>query len=538
MSDIESFDLQPDDFQPVKRKRQTKEQALYGVFYQENEEETGNYQKNVTFDEGKPLENEEKPGNRREKGFETQLEAKELEEMYGKGYEMLRKAGFTVGKGLGKHEQGTVAPVQIQTRRKNEGLNIEKSSPGGKSREIKRDKERWRKGYRRPKVEMEELDRLVEEYRQENREETDEDCRELTLETAVLRYRQEVVETERLLRHQQDLVISSAYDILQTQRSLASLESRLESLRQLSTYVTDRLDLSLDLSGLRILFKSIQEHFPALWQDLDIVRRVAVPMAVKGFAGEWQRWSVSSDYMMLKTEAEEWSHWLGSDASPIFLEWERSLQRFLQTRWKAKEETGSLIDALEAWKPILPTDTLTRIQGCLVDILHSEVERWEPTREKVPIHTWVHPWLTLLDLQELWPLLLQKLSRALQPWQPIDQSAYVVLSPWKPVLGKLWEPFCLRHILPKLAHAVSRIEINPQSQEIETMERVMDWATVLPERYFIDMLRSEFFPRWKSTLEHWLRNADDSGLTEIQTWYEGWQSLIPKHLLDLSEAFR
>jgi len=537
MSDVEAFEVEPEDFGPQKRKPQTKEEALYGVFFERQEEE-GNLQKPVNFTSGQSLQTPER-GETREKGFEEQLQAKELQDMYGKGYTMLRKAGFKVGQGLGKHEQGAVAPVQIQVRKKNAGLHLEKTHNDSKSASVRSDQQRWRKGYVRPAVPKDLLDELLTQYQEVTGEEDASPVSQqaLTLAGAVRRYRQEVVETERLIRHNQDVLVSAAYDTLQTQRNITQLHTRLDALQELSQYVTDRLDSSLDLAGLLVLFQSIAERFPTLWQDLDAVRRVAVPMAVKAFGTVWQRWTVTSDYVLLRTEAGQWAKWLGAEAVAVFSEWEKSLQRFIQTRWKAKEETGRLIDALEEWQAVVPAESLSRVKGCLVDVLKTEVERWEPTREKVPIHTWLHPWLPLLDLQELWPPLLQKLSRALQPWQPSDQSAFVVLSPWKPVLGKLWETFCLRNILPKLAYALSTLEINPHAQEIQTFERVMDWAEVLPERHFADMLRTEFYPRWKATLEHWLLHVDESALPEIQTWYEGWQSLVPKTLLDLSQAF-
>jgi hypothetical protein len=542
MSDIETFEVEPEDLAPTKHRRQTKEEAVYGVFYQkEVEEEDGNLQKPVNFTSGQTLQTGNERGETREKGFEEQLQAKDLEGMYGKGFAMLKKAGFKVGQGLGKHEQGAVTPVQIQIRKKNAGLHIEKSQIGSKGAPVQPDQQRWRKGYKRPAVPKDLLDQLLGQYEQEITADEDaivpESQQILSLTGAVVRYRQEVVETERLIRHNQDVLVSAAYDLLQTQQSITHLHSRLAALSELAQYVTDRLDTAQDLSSLLVFFQSIAERFPTLWQDLDAVRRVAVPMAVKSFGTQWQRWTVVSDYLMLRLEAEEWGKWLGDDAVAIFVEWEKSIQRFIQTRWKAKEETGRLIDALEAWKAVVPIETMSRVKGCLIDVLKLEVERWEPTREKVPIHTWLHPWLPLLDLQELWSPLLQKLGRALQPWQPCDQSAFVVLSPWKPVLGKLWDTFCLRNILPKLAHALSNIQINPQDQEIETFERVMDWAEVLPERHFAEMLRTEFYPRWRTTLEHWLLHVDEAALSEIQTWYEGWQSLVPKNLLDLSQAF-
>ena len=64
--------------------------------------------------------------------------------------------------------------------------------------------------------------------------------------------------------------------------------------------------------------------------------------------------------------------------------------------------------------------------------LWQAVEAWEPRRETVPLHAWLHPWLPMLQarLQDLHPGIRFKLATALQQWHPADQSAMALLSPW------------------------------------------------------------------------------------------------------------
>lgn len=63
--------------------------------------------------------------------------SKEYSKTFGKGFAMLKKIGFQVGKGLGVKEQGITQPVEIKKRERNKGisneadfLNLNKASVG------------------------------------------------------------------------------------------------------------------------------------------------------------------------------------------------------------------------------------------------------------------------------------------------------------------------------------------------------------------------------------------------------------------------
>lgn len=84
------------------------------------------------------------------------------------------------------------------------------------------------------------------------------------------------------------------------------------------------------------------------------------------------------------------------------------------------------------------------------------MENWNPLTDTVPIHSWIHPWLPLMQarLEPLYSPIRSKLSSALQKWHPSDSSAKLILQPWKEVFTPgSWEAFMVKNIVPKLGES-------------------------------------------------------------------------------------
>ena len=103
----------------------------------------------------------------------------------------------------------------------------------------------------------------------------------------------------------------------------------------------------------------------------------------------------------------------------------------------------------------------------LLPKLNDAVVKWDPLRETIPIHTWIHPWLTILKdgLQPVYIPIRQKLMNALQHWHPSDGSAQAILSPWHNVFDEpSWDQVMVRCIVPKLLYVmqvlVSSFKVN------------------------------------------------------------------------------
>uniref|UniRef100_A0A8D0AUT6 Tuftelin-interacting protein 11 n=1 Tax=Sander lucioperca TaxID=283035 RepID=A0A8D0AUT6_SANLU len=194
---------------------------------------------------------------------------------------------------------------------------------------------------------------------------------------------------------------------------------------------------------------------------------------------------------------------------------------------------GPMVDCVEVWAPLLPVWILDHLMEQLIlPRLQREVDNWNPLTDTVPIHSWIHPWLPLLQsrLEPLYPPIRSKLSNALQRWHPSDASARLILQPWKDVFTPgAWEAFMVKNIIPKLALCLEELVINPHQQQMEPFHWVMDWEGMLSPSSLVSLLDKNFFTKWLQVLCSWLSNSPN--YEEITKWYLGWKSMFSDALL-------
>ncbi|KIZ04951.1 Tuftelin-interacting protein 11, partial [Monoraphidium neglectum] len=107
---------------------------------------------------------------------------------------------------------------------------------------------------------------------------------------------------------------------------------------------------------------------------------------------------------------------------------------------------------LDAWEGLLTPAALGHVLlGLVLPRISAAVERWDPRQ-----------------LEALYPTIRHRLASALTQWHPGDDSARVLLAPWRRVFEAAdWDGLLARSIAPKLALALQELVINPAQQDLD-----------------------------------------------------------------------
>lgn len=184
-----------------------------------------------------------------------------------------------------------------------------------------------------------------------------------------------------------------------------------------------------------------------------------------------------------------------------------------------KQFGSECVNLLVEWSPLVPGWILENVlEQIVLPKLIAEVEQWNPLTDRVPIHTWIHPWLPLMKERldsTLFPTIRFKLANALMSWHPSDESARAILRPWRPPVWSQpqWDAFMVRSILPKLEYALCQELILTREDDIEQVPEawqwVASWIDLTATAHFVDLLERCFFPKWFQLLSSWLNSKPD-----------------------------
>ncbi|MBN3311825.1 TFP11 protein, partial [Atractosteus spatula] len=361
---------------------------------------------------------------------------------------------------------------------------------------------------------------------------------------------QDILQSARRLQHERDMVVSLSHEsaaleetLKQERVALGRLEHVLELVEK--SEEGQGQDGPLTLEECAQIFEKLQADYYQEYKMLglaDLAAAVVHPLLREELRG----WDPLKDGTRGLEEVGRWRAVLESGQLPHSradnqlmdpyhrLLWEVwvPLVRSAVSQWQPRN-VGPMVDFLDSWAPLLPIWILDNILETLIfPKLQREVESWNPLTDTVPIHSWLHPWLPLLQgrLEPLYPPIRSKLASALQRWHPSDGSARLILQPWKDVFTPgAWEAFMVKNIVPKLALCLSELVVNPHQQLMDPLYWVLDWEGMLSLSCLVSLLDKHFFPKWLQVLCSWLSNSPN--YEEITRWYLGWKSVFSDAVL-------
>nr|XP_023918473.1 septin and tuftelin-interacting protein 1 homolog 1-like [Quercus suber]POF02797.1 septin and tuftelin-interacting protein 1 like 1 [Quercus suber] len=413
----------------------------------------------------------------------------------GIGMKLLQKMGYKGG-GLGKNAQGIVTPIEPKLRPKNMGMGF---NDFNETEDKKKKKKKGLMGSECVGVERVKEKRLWSTKKKKVEDEEE----------------KFVTEAERQFYSMVEIL--NVLDQLEEDNSTGELT--LDSLAELFIQLKSRFAEDYKLCNLSVIACSY-----------------ALPLFIRVFQG----WDPLQNPFHGFEIVSLWKSLLLSDQEFTATPYSQLISQVLlpavrlsvNNTWQAREPEP-MLRFLDSWQKLLLPSVLHYILDYIVmPKLNSAVGCWEPLRETVPIHLWVHPWLQYLGhkLEGIFETIRFKLSQVLVAWHPSDASAYTILSPWKAVFDSAsWEDLMSRFIVPKLQLILQEFQLNPANQKLDEFHWVMKWASDIPSHLMVVMMVRFFFSKWQQVLYHWLQASPD--FAEITNWYLGWKELLPKELL-------
>ncbi|XP_019182507.1 PREDICTED: septin and tuftelin-interacting protein 1 homolog 1-like [Ipomoea nil] len=498
----------------------------------------------------------------------------------GIGMKLLEKMGYKGG-GLGKNEQGITAPIEAKLRPKNMGMGFNdykeikvpalQESEAAKSAPLpahKREKP-WLKQASKKKVCITVEELLARKQEQgvnvvqkvydmrgpqvrvltnlENLN-AEEKARESDIPMAELQHNMglmvdlaelEFLKIDRDLRNEREKVVALQKEKEKLQAVAVHQKKQIENMEYIMNEL-DRIDKAskegtLTLDSLVNSFLDLQQRYADDYK-LSKLSSIACSYAIPLFIRVFQGWDLPQNPTHGLKIVSSWKNLLQDNSSlysQLFMEvFFPAIRISVTNTWQARDPEP-MLRFLDSWEKLLPPIVLhTILDNIVLPKLAAAVDSWDPRRETIPIHSWIHPWLPFLGqtkLESCFNTIRCRLESVLHAWHPSDISAYYILSPWKTVFDpSSWGKLMARFIVPKLVAVMHEFQVYPANQNLDQFHWVRTWAAAIPIHQMLPLM-DIFFDKWQQVLYHWL--CSNPNFEQVTQWFLGWKQLLPPQLL-------
>ena len=290
------------------------------------------------------------------------------------------------------------------------------------------------------------------------------------------------------------------------------------------------------VAALHPMFRDAMLSWDPLQNPSSIVGYVQRLRHILGLTSDQESKALQNGHSLARSQTKSTSHY----ETLIYTLWLPQLRSTITNDWDV-HEPQPLITLIEAWRSVLPPFILSNvIDQLIVQCLTTAVSHWKPrnsprhkSRHSEPPHVWLFPWLPYLSEQHTNPKshsglltdVKRKFRTVLDTWD-LAQSVPSWLPSWREVLGSELDTLLLRHLLPRLsAHLQSHFDVNPQDQDLASLEQVFQWTPFFKASTMAHLLQAEFFPKWHTILHVWI--TSDPSYDEIRQWFLWWKEQIP-----------